>query len=186
MQRHETVIGKMLVGKRRILASDLQIIARYVGQTPPSILTSAGTFGVAGQAPSVSAVLRTSGSIGTSWVESKTESDEALNERSSSASAIIDDRFPVETQTAYSLADFSVYGLGFQGLTHVVTVPWKEFRLRPLNGDLSVLRLERGGLVAYSLARWKDGSWQVVHGAAAAAATGQMVGLVIGIQTRLS
>jgi hypothetical protein len=179
MQRHETVIGKMLMGKRRILASDLQIIARYVGIPPPSILTSAGTFGETGHVQP-RAYVREAGVIGAHWVENPSET--LAGSGAGHASIVADDRFPVDEQAAYMAPDITHLSLGVHGRTYVVTVPWRDYRVKPLNGDLAVLRQERAELVSFSLARWHDGSWQSIRGGTG----GQPAGLVIAIQTRIA
>lgn len=169
MGLHETVAGKLLSGKRRWLARDIDAVAKLTDRPPPPFLVGSGLLpgdGVSTTLDKIGVV----GVIANMWAESV---DDAPASRT--VPPVIDPRYPPERQVAYQVAKPpEVWGSTAD--TYVVTVPWQTYRATPILGDLAVLRQSRGGLHALSLARWSGKAWTALSGPEG----GQPIGLVIG------
>lgn len=94
--------------------------------------------------------------------------------------AVIDDRYPVEEQTAYRVVSEPAMSSRLQAGDFVIVVPFSRYRSRPLPGDIVVRELRREELLSHTLVRCtRDGLFDMMTGEAAPDDS-EFVGLYVG------
>lgn len=163
-------ITKILAGTRRIQADEIAIAAKYLALDPPTVLPSS----VRSKIEQVMVM----GRIADVWI------DRVTGSRISDAygvAAILDDRYPASTQSAY-IATNPIEGLTIFPETAFLTVAWDQYRVSPLAGDFAVFEVRRAAFVGFGLSRYTNDKWEHVAGQVG----GAPVALVIGMTSRAS
>lgn len=174
LKLHPSQVTKLLQGRRTLAVNEkAKIIDFFHEELAPSGLRSVGQLG------GVIVIGRLGDHI---WeVDDKTvrPADRRVG------SPAID--YPIDEQSAYELAASSRDG-DFKDRDFVYTVPFENYRTRPMPDDIVVVRRRQSGLTSFSLQRAVPSGngtvlKPVLEGSdkvAAAKGTDQIVGLVIG------
>jgi DNA-binding transcriptional regulator YdaS (Cro superfamily) len=164
---HPSIIGKILAGKRRMLAEEVPLIADYINKPVPGITPTAS------QIVATEAGVKIMGEIQSGvFIERG-----AGGRHPEDLAPIIDPRYPARKQFAFKLAE-SLPEQFLKAGCYLNAVPFSDFRKAPLEGDLIITKTAKNNLISYGLVTCQNGDLKPLVGSVG----GENYALVIGDQ----
>lgn len=175
-----STVSRMLSGERRLKADEISKIADFFGLTPygpeqqnhPQAVQPAAV--IQGRVPVVGIIS-----------PGRWDDPGAASYGVPAVAAVIDERWPIEDQSAYVLDAFPIASSRLQRGDKLITVQFSKYRVRPISGDNLVRKRIRGGLISYQLLSCtSEGLVDVVTGERADE-DGELIGLVVSVSRNL-